>query len=460
MKEHPASTPSSQRPSRRSVLKYAALGAAALPLAADALAAAPPASDPDRLDALVRDNQAIQRARSVALELLKPSKRSLEHGLALHAQSLVFDAYAFAPRAALDGAALARAIEEGASELELQDLTEDMGMTRCVTNQREREEFRMAFRAAGVTCIYQNAGEECQHPQRLMKRLARFTFLTDMLKPWLTRATTPRDVEEVKRAGRHCLYLTGNGVPLPQDWNSVEEELRYVRIFFQLGIRMMHVTYQRRNMLGDGCAETANGGLSDFGRHAIAEMNRQGVLVDVAHSGWRTSLEAAKASTKPVVASHTTATGVHRHIRSKPDDVLRALAESGGYAGICCIPPFLGGAGDIRAFLDHIDYVVKRVGVDHVAIGTDIAYTSRQDAAERKKVPARRRSRVRFAALWPRDTSTITAAARESLAWTNWPLFTVGLVERGYRDEDIRKILGGNVLRVARAVFPSVPPVE
>jgi membrane dipeptidase len=276
----------------------------------------------------------------------------------------------------------------------------------------------------------------------------------------LTRATTSRDIEEVKRAGRHCLYLTGNGVPLPQDWNSIEEELRYIRVFFQLGIRMMHVTYQRRNMLGDGCGETTNGGLSDFGRQAIAEMNRQGVLVDVAHSGWRTSLEAARASTKPVVASHTTATAVHRHIRSKPDEVLRALADSGGYAGICCIPPFLGGRGDIRAFLDHIDYVVKRVGVDHVAVGTDIAYTSRQDAAERKKMPARRKSRARFAALWPRETMTATASARESLAWTNWPLFTVGLVQRGYRDEDIRKIIGGNVLRVARAVFPTVPPVE
>jgi membrane dipeptidase len=97
-----------------------------------------------------------------------------------------------------------------------------------------------------------------------------------MLKPFLTKATTPNDIDLVKKDGRHCLYLTGNGVPLPQDWISVEEELRTIRVFFQLGIRMMHVTYQRRNMLGDGCAEIANGGLSDFGRQAIAEMNRQG----------------------------------------------------------------------------------------------------------------------------------------------------------------------------------------
>jgi membrane dipeptidase len=242
---------------------------------------------------------------------------------------------------------------------------------------------------------------------------------------------------------------------LPQDWRTVEEELGLIRVFFQLGIRMMHVTYQRRNMLGDGCAETANGGLSDFGRQALAEMNRQGVLIDVAHSGWQTSLEAARASSKPVVASHTAAAGRHRHIRGKPDDVLRALADSGGYAGVCCIPQFLGGRGDIAAFLDHIDHMVKLVGADHVAIGTDVAYTSRQDSAERKRVPTRRRSRQRFASLWPRETFTATAAARESLAWTNWPLFTVGLVQRGYRDEDIQKIIGGNVMRVAREALPA-----
>jgi len=334
-----------------------------------------------------------------------------------------------------------------------------MGMTRAVTNLREREEFMMAFRASGVTCIYQNAGEECQHPQRLIKRLARFTFLTDMLKPFLTKATKPNDIELVKKSDGHCLYLTGNGVPLPQDWISVEEELRAIRVFFQLGIRMMHVTYQRRNMLGDGCAETANGGLSDFGRQAIAEMNRQGVLVDIAHSGWQTSLETAKVSTKPVVASHTTAARLHHHIRSKPDEVLKALADSGGYAGICCISQFLGGKCDINAFLDHIDYVVKKIGIDHVAIGTDVAYSSRPNGNNSIKLPPRRKSRARFASLWPKETLTGTETARESIAWTNWPLFTVGLVQRGYRDEDVKKIIGGNVMRVAKAVFPAYPPL-
>src|SRR4029078_11401937 len=132
----------------------------------------------------------------------------------------------------------------------------------------------------------------------------------------LMRAAQPDDIETARAQDRHCLYLTGNGVPLAPHWNTVEEELSYVRIFFQLGIRMMHVTYNRRNMLGDGCAEPANGGLSDLGRAAIAEMNRVGVIVDVAHSGWRTSLEAAQESKLPIVASHTACDAVSHHIRA------------------------------------------------------------------------------------------------------------------------------------------------
>ncbi|MCA9056368.1 MAG: membrane dipeptidase, partial [Planctomycetaceae bacterium] len=306
---------------------------------------------------------------------------------------------------------------------------------------------------AGVTCIFQNAGEEGQDPLRLMKRLARFTYLGDMLRGILRRASRPEDIESAKTAGEHCLYLTANGVPLPERWDSAEEELGYIRIFYQLGIRMMHLTYNRRNMLGDGCAEPANGGISDLGRMAIAEMNRVGVIVDVAHSGWRTSLEAAKASTRPMVASHTVCDAVQHHIRAKPDDVIKAICETGGLIGICLIPGFLGGTGGITELLDHIDYAVKTFGVDHVAIGTDVAHTSQHSAAENRKITSRGKRRTRFGALWPEGALGGNWPARASLAWTNWPLITVGLVQRGHTDEDIQKILGRNMLRVCQEVL-------
>jgi len=400
-----------------------------------------------------QSNDKIERDRQVALSILKPSQRDLAYGLALHEESLVFDAYGFSPRAAVDGDALRELAEDGGSDIELRDRSEDMAMTRAATVSAEREEFIRAWNAAGMTCIFQNCGEESSDPLRLIKRLARFTYLTDHLDGVLRRTVSPEGVEQAHADGVGCLYFTGNGVPLTQQWISVEDELRYVRIFFQLGIRMMHVTYNRRNRLGDGCAETANGGLSDFGRAAVAEMNRIGVIVDVAHSGWQTSLDAARASAKPMVASHTTCAGIYRHIRSKPDEVMRAIADTDGLVGICCISRFLRRGGDIQALLDHIDYAVKLLGSDHVAIGTDVAYRSQFTAAEARKLPRTGPRRTRFAALWPEDDFVTDASMTQSLAWTNWPLFTVGMVQRGYSDESIRKILGGNVLRVARAAL-------
>jgi membrane dipeptidase len=247
-------------------------------------------------------------------------------------------------------------------------------------------------------------------------------------------------------------------VPLPGEWQSVRDELGFIRIFHQLGIRMMHVTYNRRNPLGDGAGEPHDGGLSDFGHTAVGELNRTGVIVDVAHSGWKTSFDAAKASSRPMVASHTTCGAVYEHFRGKPDDVVRAICDTGGYVGICCIPRFLGGTGDIRAFLDHQDHLIKTFGAEHAAIGTDTSYVSRFEAEERRKVVKRadgssplNTSGPRWDHLWPRDDFQTTPEMDQSVAWTNWPIFTLGLVMRGHSDDQIRQILGGNVLRVLRA---------
>lgn len=455
MDPHQSNRPSissSESLSRRGFLQVSA-GVCATGVAAQAIAqdasAATTAKDP----LLITENPVIVKARDAALDILKPSRVQLEHGLELHRQSLVFDSYGFAPRAAMDGATLIAAEAAGASDAELQDLREEMGMIRAVSDAAERLELQEALRCSGVTCIFQNAGEEGQGPERLLKRLARFTYLCDMARDVLSRASVPDDIEAAQKAGKSCLYLTGNGVPLAQRWITVEDELQYVRTFFQLGIRMMHVTYNRRNMLGDGCAEVANGGLSDFGRAAIAEMNRVGVIVDVAHSGWRTSLEAAQVSKKPMVASHTVCDALQHHIRAKPDEVIRAICDTGGLLGICCIPNFLGRTGDIAALLDHVDYVVQKFGIEHVAIGTDVSHSSQYSSAPSAKAPSRGKRRNRFESLWPANALGGNWPRAGSLGWTNWPLFTVGLVQRGYSDDHIRKILGENTLRVCRAAL-------
>ena len=404
-------------------------------------------------------NPRIEEAREMGLSVLQPSRRDLERGLELHADALVCEAYGFAPRGAMDENALFDAIESGAPAEEYDEFRENMTQLGPGLDPAQRDEVEAAWEASGVTCICQNAGHTSHSPNRVLRRLARFTHLTDLLSDFVFRAATPEDIAAAKGQGRRCLYMTTCGVPLEQRWVSVEDELQHIRIFFQLGVRMMHLTYNRRNMLGDGCGEAADAGLSDFGRAAVAEMNRVGVIVDVAHSGWRTSLEAAQASKVPVIASHSGCVEVNNHFRNKPDEVIRAIADTGGFVGVACVPRFLGGTGDLIAFLDHLDHLIRRFGADRAAIGTDVAYAIPTRPAEGRQAPPRPPHRALWRSLWPntdfRDPRWNTPPQTLSLAWTNWPLFTVGLVQRGHSDEDIRKVIGGNVLRVAREVWGS-----
>jgi membrane dipeptidase len=450
---------------RRDFLKYT--GLAGLTLASNSVLGglATESDDPiklnqkafygqDSLQKQFRINDQIKADFEMAKNILKPTQKQLEHGLELHKNSLVIDAYGFMPRAAYNGELINSALNAKASSLEVQDMQEDMSMTRFVLNKKERDEFENAWEASGVTCIIQNAGEEGNDIKRLLKRLSHFTYATDMMRDFVGKAVTPDDILKAKKENRHALYFSGNGVPLPGEWVSVEEELRYISVFFQLGIRMMHLTYNRRNVIGDGCAEKSNGGLSDFGRSVVKEMNRVGVIVDIAHSGWQTSLEAAQLSQRPMVASHSTIASVNHHMRSKPDNVIRAIADTGGYIGICCIPKFLGGTGDISSMMKHIDYVVKKFGSDHVAIGTDISYTSSFAAEESRKITASKQvGRTRWEALWPEEHFKESAEMAQSMSWTNWPLFTVGMVQMGYPDDVIQKILSGNSMRVAKAAL-------
>jgi membrane dipeptidase len=147
-----------------------------------------------RAEEPVKLTPAIEQAREAGLKVLKPTARELERGLKLHAESVVFDAYGFAPRAAPDNEALRRAFDAGASDSELQELREETGMVRAAADPAERTEFETAWRAAGVTCIFQNAGEESQDPLRLLARLARFTSVTDALRGFVSRAAIPDDV--------------------------------------------------------------------------------------------------------------------------------------------------------------------------------------------------------------------------------------------------------------------------
>ena len=388
--------------------------------------------------------------RQLALNLLKPSPKEIEHGLELHRNSLVFDAYGFIPGGGGKPERWEKHILENGSPAELKAAMEEFkSCTSFLTDPEMARKLQETLEYCGVDCIFQNAGVEGNDTENMLKRLSCFTMLTDRLKSVFERAVLPGDFEAIRARGLRSLCFTTNGVPLPSKMVSAEEALEHIVVFARFGVRMMHLTYNRRNLIGDGCAEKANGGLSDFGRMVVAEMNRVGIIPDVAHSGQQTSLETALCSTRPVVASHTVAGKLSFHYRGKCDEVIEAIKKSNGYVGICAIPRFLSGTSDIRAMMDHIEYVARKFGVDHVAIGTDRSTSLAPLETELKPFPAR--------AIWEKFTpdpgdggSKVTDEQFRSICFTNWPIFTIGLVQRGFKDEEIRKIIGGNVLRVLK----------
>ncbi len=402
----------------------------------------------------------IRDCRNAAIKALKLSRKDLEHGLALHANSLVFDAFCLGFHAPVDGLQLKQAMAQGASFSEIRAMTVRMSHLGWLAPGR-KELLRLILRASGLTGFFQNVEFDVTPtgPDQFT-RLAYFTSLARALPDVYTLNPEPQNHKPVNREPPNRepvnLLFSLNHVPLAYEFRSVADELRHLELCRNLGVRMMHLTYNRQNLLGGGCYERSDGGLSDFGRKAVRKMNELGIIPDVSHCGWRTSEDAARVSKAPIVASHTACCGLHAHPRGKPDRVLKAIAAGGGYVGICCIPPFLGGRRDISAMLEHVVYAVKKIGAGHVAIGTDRNFTGPEARIEARKYP--RPSKFFRGAHPPPFESGFEFGCGDqaekpehlkTMELVNWPLFTAGLVQRGLKDDAIQKIIGGNVMRLA-----------
>jgi membrane dipeptidase len=220
-------------------------------------------------------------------------------------------------------------------------------------------------------------------------------------------------------------------------------ELHRIDVLYGLGVRLAGLTYTRKTFVGDGQFERTDCGLSDLGIAAVERMNDLGMVVDLSHAGTRTALEAIERSRVPVVFSHNAASAIWPTNRTRGDRELTACAERGGLICITAVPNSLSDDPhqDISCVLDHYDYMVKLVGVDHVGIGTD---TQVGDHVGFHKVAmGRDMAGRRFPAPYldglesPADGKNIIR----------------GLIARGYPDEAIRKIAGQNALDLLRRVI-------
>jgi len=237
--------------------------------------------------------------------------------------------------------------------------------------------------------------------------------------PGIVTVTTHDEILKAKKEGKVCGLLAMEGA------EPLMGELAALRVYHRLGLRMLSFTLNYRTSFADGLnAKRSESKLPELGVQALEEMSRLGIVFDVSHLADSVFWDVCDLMNKPFIASHSNARAVCDHPRNLTDDMIRALADHGGVTGMNFFPAFVtreGKNADVSRLVDHIDHIVKLVGPDHVGLGSDFDGISSQPVGLE-------------------DVSKMPNVTRE-------------LVGRGYSDEDVLKILGGNQMRVFKQVI-------
>lgn len=257
----------------------------------------------------------------------------------------------------------------------------------------------------------------------------------------ITQAFTVADIRRAKREGR-----TGIVLGFQNTW-AFGDRLELVGFFKDLGVGIAQMTYNTQNLAGAGCYESRDGGLSDFGRDMVAEMNRVGMMCDLSHVGPRTSMDVILASARPVCYSHCLPSAMKAHPRNKSDQEMRFMAEHGGFIGVTMFPPFLakGNASTVADYVEAIEYVIDIAGEDNVGIGTDFTQDHDQeffDYITHDKGSGRRLTEF---------GDIVNPEGLRRIG--EFPNLTAAMERAGWPETRIRKILGENWLRVLEEVW-------
>ena len=258
----------------------------------------------------------------------------------------------------------------------------------------------------------------------------------------IVQARSVADIRAAKRAGKAGIIFGF------QSTDPIERNLGLLEIFSELGVRIIQITYNERNYVGDGCQEKTDCGLSRFGEELIGEMNRLGLLIDLSHVGDRTSREAIEASRQPVAFTHANPRMLFANARNKTDELLLAVARIGGVIGASIYPVLLaaGSRATLDDFVDVVDYLAKLVGIEHVGIGTDFTEGQSEAWINRLRTGKSKRGPV-ISSEWPLAYPKGIRSAAE------FPNITSALLARGYSMEHTRMIMGENFLRLFETVW-------
>jgi membrane dipeptidase len=274
-----------------------------------------------------------------------------------------------------------------------------------------------------------------------MRNIARWKSWFRDHSELLTQVYGTADIARAKREGKTGVVLGF------QNTSAFEDQVGYVSLFKELGVGVAQLTYNTQNLVGSGCYESQDSGLSDFGREIVAEMNRVGMLCDLSHVGSTTSRDVILASTKPVCYSHCLPAALKAHPRNKSDEELRFIVDRGGFVGVTMFPPFLakGVNSTVDDYVAAIDYIINLAGEDSVGIGTD--FTQGQPPAFFDWIThdkGNARVLTEFGEIVnPQGIGTIG----------EFPNLTVAMLRAGWPEPKIRKIMGENWVRLLAEVW-------
>lgn len=256
---------------------------------------------------------------------------------------------------------------------------------------------------------------------------------------------TVADIRRAKEEGRVGIILGF------QNTTPFEENVRYVQLFKELGVGVAQITYNTQTVVGSGCYESTDSGLSDFGKEIVAEMNRCGVMCDVSHVGPVTTRDTILASTKPVVCTHCLPSALKKHPRNKSDDELRFIVNHGGFVGVTMFTPFLrrGADSTVDDYIEALEHIIGVVGDKCVGIGTDFTEGHGPEFFEHITHDKGK--------LYHRKLTNFDVGGRyaphgfDKIA--DFPNVTKAMVRAGWDSGRIRRVLGENWLRVLGEVW-------
>jgi membrane dipeptidase len=296
------------------------------------------------------------------------------------------------------------------------------------------------YTAASCTCcVWENFSDT-------MHNVSKFKFWLDEHADILRPVHTTADIAAAKAENRVGIILSW------QNTSAIEDQLDRLVLFRDLGVRIVQLTYNTQNLVGSGCWETTDSGLSDFGHDAVAEMNRLGILIDLSHVGHKTSHETILASKSPVVYSHVNPAALRADRRNRDDEELRLIVERGGLVGATPFPWLLAGGSNatIEHYIDALDHLVKVCGEDHVGVSTDFGQGYGPEFTEWLM-----RDKGYGTVVGGLTTTTFESvkmpAGIQRIA--DVPNITEALERRGWPESRIRKVMGENWVRTMREVW-------